>query len=307
MLDFRSNKCVAIGEAMIEMAVVGENQYCRDFAGDTYNTAWHMAQLLGDKSDVGFVTCVGEDALSDAFVEQIAQDGLNTATMQRIPDRTMGLYLIALNGVERSFHYWRNASAAKCLADDPEWLASAIDGAGLIHISGITLAILAPESRARLRAALEQARKDGARVSFDPNIRPKLWASTSEIKMTVADFLAVSDIVLPSFDDEHLIWGDKTPAGTVDRLAAAGVQEVIVKNGEADVTGQGFAVPTPAITNIRDTSGAGDAFNAGYLAARLQGAAPRHAVVCGQVISGEVIRHFGARIPKGQVPALVIG
>lgn len=289
---------------MIEMAVVGDNHYRRDFAGDTYNTAWHMAQVLGPSAHVGFVTGVGTDDLSDSFIARLGQDGLDPAAVRRVTDRTMGLYLISLDGVERSFHYWRSMSAAKCVADDPVWLASAIDSAGLIHVSGITLAILSVDARARLLAALTQARNDGALVSFDPNIRPKLWTSQTEICATVSQFLSVTDIALPSFDDEHAIWGDPTPAATVERLQAAGVSEIIVKNGAGETAGQGFSLKTPAITGICDTTGAGDAFNAGYLSARLQGLDPRAAVGWGQTLSGEVIRHFGARIPKINMPVL---
>ncbi|AXI48571.1 2-dehydro-3-deoxygluconokinase [Sulfitobacter sp. SK012] len=310
MLTFNSPKVVSIGEAMVEMAVVGDNQYRRDFAGDTYNTAWHIAQVLGDKSEVSFVTCVGTDTMSDRFLEQIKEDGLDTSAIRRVADRNMGLYLIELDGVERSFHYWRNASSAKLLADDQDWLDAVIKGAGLIHISGITLAILSPVARARLLNALTKARHNGARVSFDPNIRPKLWASTQEMHQTVSDFLKVTDIALPSFDDEQNLWGDGSPAMTISRIAAAGVTEIVIKNGEDPVSvlsaGQNFTIETPAIAGIRDTTGAGDAFNAGYLAARLRGQAPEDAVAWGQKSSGEVICHFGARIPKGHDPKLPI-
>lgn len=308
MLTFKSPKVVAIGEAMIEMAVVGDNQYCRNFAGDTFNTAWHIAQVLADAANVGFVTCVGSDTLSDRFVAQMEEDGLDASGVGRIADRNMGLYLIELDGVERSFHYWRSASAAKLLADSQQWLDTAIDGAGLIHISGITLAVLSPDSRLRLLNALTKARSNGARISFDPNIRPLLWASVDETRQTVSDFLKVTDIALPSFDDEQSLWGDASPSMTIRRMATAGVSEVVVKNGEGPVltlnTGREFSAQTPTITDIRDTSGAGDAFNAGYLAARLCGHAAEEAIAWGQKLSGEVIRHFGARIPKGRVPTL---
>ena len=61
---------------------------------------------------------------------------------------------------------------------------------------------------------------------------------------------------------------------------------------------------TPAVTGIVDTTGAGDGFNAGYLSARLLGQTPERAVRAGQRFSGEVIRHFGARLPKNAVPPL---
>ena len=112
-------KVVSIGEAMVELAPVGEGLFRRGFAGDTYNTAWHMAQLLGGRAEVGFATRVGQDSLSDSFVAGLQADGLSIAGVGRDAARTMGLYLIELDGVERRFHYWRGASAARGLADDP--------------------------------------------------------------------------------------------------------------------------------------------------------------------------------------------
>jgi len=307
-MKFKSGKVVAVGEAMIEMAPVGGGHYRRGFAGDTFNTAWHMAQVLGGKASVGFVTKVGQDKMSNAFVSELVQDGLDVSAIGLDPDRTMGIYLIELEGVERSFHYWRKDSAASMLADDQGWLESAINRANLIHLSGITVAILSPDARDRLLAALAQARSNGARVSFDPNIRAKLWSSLDDLLATIPRFLEVTDIALPSFDDEKAHWGDVSPDATIRRFTTAGVAEVVVKNGVGPVSaisdGHEFVVDTPTASGIRDTSGAGDAFNAGYLAARLLGKDPATAVVWGQKISREVIRHFGARIPKDEIPEI---
>lgn len=309
MLTFKPGKTVAIGEAMIEMAPVGNGHYRRGYAGDTFNTAWHMSQALGQRAQVGFVTRVGQDKVSDAFVAELAGDGLDVSTIGRDPDRSMGLYLIELDGVERSFHYWRKDSAARLLAEDPNWLEAALDGTSLIHLSGITVAILSANARMNLLKALKTARLKGARVSFDPNIRPNLWSSVDEVHTTIPRFLEATDIALPSFDDERAHWGDVSPDATIARFASTGVSEIVVKNGAGPMSalseGNKFVVETPAVSGIRDTSGAGDAFNAGYLAARLIGCDPAAAVVQGQKVSAEVIRHFGARIPKGFVPAIV--
>jgi 2-dehydro-3-deoxygluconokinase len=308
MLTFRNNKVVAIGEAMLEMAPVGDGLYARGYAGDTFNTVWHMAQLLGDRAQVGYVTRLGQDKLSDAFLQELAADGLDTTGISRDPDRTMGLYLIALDGVERSFHYWRSTSAARALADDRAILARSIADAGLIHLSGITLAILSPVARKTLLQVLADARADGAIISFDPNIRPRLWSSPDDARAAVAAMMSLTDIALPSFDDEAGLWGDTTPTATIARGAAAGVAEVIVKNGPGDVAyhaaDQIGIVPTPPVTDIRDTTGAGDAFNAGYLSARLLGLPPARAIAAGQGMSAEVLRHAGARAPKALVRAM---
>ena len=68
MIDFKNLNAVAVGEAMVEIAPVGGGQYRRGFAGDTFNTAWHLALALQGRAKVGFVTRVGRDRISDAFV-----------------------------------------------------------------------------------------------------------------------------------------------------------------------------------------------------------------------------------------------
>jgi 2-dehydro-3-deoxygluconokinase len=307
MLTFPNRTVVAIGEAMVELAPVDGGLYRKGFAGDTFNTAWHMAQVLGAAAKVGFVTRVGQDTLSNAFVAELAADGVNTVGISRDAARTMGLYLIELTGVERSFHYWRGMSAAKGLADDPKALNAALQGAGLIHLSGITLAILTPTARTVLFDALARARAGGALVSFDPNIRARLWADQAEIHETVGRMLRLTDIALPSFDDEAALWSDASPQATLARFAAAGVAEVVVKNGAGATVyqagGQG-ALATPAVDGIKDTTGAGDAFNAGYLAARLSGQSVPAAIGLGQKLSAEVICTFGARADKNRVRAM---
>lgn len=303
-------RLVAIGEAMIEMAPVGAGQFRMGYAGDTFNTLWHAAQLLGARGQAGFVTRIGTDRLSDRFAAEMAADGLDLAGVSRDPDRAMGLYLIELDGAERSFHYWRDSSAARHLADAPEALDRALAGAGLVHVSGITLAILTPEARATLFAALDTARRAGARVSFDPNIRPRLWASPEAARAAVTQMLARTDIALPSFDDEAALWRDATPADTITRLRDAGVGEVAVKDGPGPVRFQAGDVPgvceTPPVADLRDTTGAGDAFNAGYLAARLLETAPIQAIEAGQALSALVLATPGARAPRDAVRALAL-
>ena len=193
---------------MLELAPVGDGLYRRSYAGDTFNTVWHMAQLLGSASSAGFVTRVGEDRISDAFVAEMVADDLDVACVARDPERGMGLYLVELDGVERSFHYWRQCSAARRLTDDPAVLATALRGAGL-PLSGITLAILTAEAREALFDALTAARDAGVVVSFDPNVRPRLWSSRQELQETVGRMLTITDIVLPSFADEAEHWSDQ--------------------------------------------------------------------------------------------------
>ncbi|MFO1144950.1 MAG: sugar kinase [Amaricoccus sp.] len=308
MLSIATPRVVAVGEAMLKLAPVGDGLYRRGFAGDTFNTVWHMARLLGHRATAGLVTRVGVDSLSDAFVAEMTADGLDVSGVARDPARGMGLYLIELDGAERSFHYWREASAARHLADDRGALAGALRGAGLIHLSGITLAILPPAERKTLFELVGEARDAGTLVAFDPNVRPRLWRSPEETREAVGRMLGLTDIALPSFDDEAAVWGDASPDATVARLASRGVREIVVKNGAGTIRLSALdrddAIETPSVDLVRDTTGAGDAFNAGYLAARLLGCAPARAASVGQRLSAEVIRVPGARAPHGRIESV---
>jgi 2-dehydro-3-deoxygluconokinase len=299
---WRSRSVLGIGEAMVEFAPVGGDAYRRGFAGDTLNTCWHMAQILGTHARVGYYTKVGSDSFSDQLIAFIEASQMEAHRILRDPERTLGLYVINLTGAERSFTYWRDTSAARRLADDVACLVEATQGCGLIHVSGITLAVIGETGRKNLVDALRQARSAGAVVSFDPNVRMRLWHDVSELRVATQAMLEVVDIALPSFDDEMLVWGDSDPEATLTRLEQAGVTEIVVKNGASDiaysVAGQRGLSPTPEVTNIRDTTGAGDSFNAGYLAARLVGMDPLASCRLGQRVAGEVIGHFGALAPR---------
>ena len=110
------------------------------------------------------------------------------------------------------------------------------------------------------------------------------------------------DIALPAFDDEAVLWGDPSPETTVERMQAFGISEVAVKNGPASAlvaaSGERLHVPVPEAIEPTDMLAAGDAFNAGYLAARLQGEKPPEAALAAHRLAGEVIRHKGSILPR---------
>jgi 2-dehydro-3-deoxygluconokinase len=291
---------VSVGEAMVEFAPVEAGRYARAYAGDTLNTCWYLAKL-GQRTR--YLTRVGADSLSDAFVAFLGESGIEAGAVARDGERTMGLYLIELDGAERRFLYWRDNSAARRLADDPAALDSGLAGADLIHVSGITLAIIGAEGRRRLAEALARARAKGAKVSFDPNLRRPLWPDEASAREAQAAMYAVTDIALPSFDDEASLWGDRSPAATAARIAALGVAEIVVKNGAGAAWVDGAEVAA-ALVEARDTTGAGDSFNAGYLAARLGGRSPVEAARFAHDLAGEVVRWPGALAPAEAVAAL---
>ena len=267
---------------------------------DTLNTAWYARQLFGPQWDVSYLTAVGEDAISDRMVGFIADAGINTDQVQKIAGRTVGLYLIQLDKGERSFAYWRSDSAARRLADDAGRLAAAFASAGVIYFSGITLAILSPGSRTILFDAVADAREKGAMVVFDPNLRPRLWDSLDTMRQTIMQAAGVSDILLPSYEDEATYFEDFAPDDTARRYAGAGAAVVIVKNGADEAVclrdGQTSRFTPPSVADIVDTTAAGDSFNAGFLAEYLGSGNLQEAMAAGAELAARVIAERGALI-----------
>ncbi len=303
ILSERPLRCLSIGECMAELAPAGAPDTFRlGFAGDTFNTAWYLRALCPD-AWVGYFSRVGQDSLSGRMLDMMSGAGIDTSHVARSPERSVGLYLISLDAGERSFSYWREASAARLLADDPARLDRAMGGATLIYFSGITLAILGAKGRKTLLDALTRARSNGRTVAFDPNLRPRLWRDAAEMTDTVMAAAKVSDLVLPSFDDEASHFGDADPEATRARYGKAGAGTIVVKNGAGTVHfqhgGQTGTVSPPPVTEVVDTTAAGDSFNAGLIAALAAGDTIERAILNGAKIAGQVIGQRGALVPLG--------
>jgi 2-dehydro-3-deoxygluconokinase len=290
-----------IGECMVEFAPAAKDGlFQRGFAGDTFNTAWHFQRHAGRKWQTSFLTAIGDDTMSVAMQAFISEANINTAHIQVLPGKTCGLYTISLQGAERSFAYWRGQSAAKHLADDSVALKAAFDSASDIYFSGITLAILSSAARKTLISALLEAKSAGKSITFDPNIRMRLWADANEAKSAITAAAKASTRIMPSFDDEKMLFGDASPEATIKRYQKFGAGEIIVKDGANNTTisSAGFLAEVPA-TKVKkpvDTTGAGDAFNAGYLAGRLNGFSTVASAKYGHAIASDVIKGRGALV-----------
>jgi 2-dehydro-3-deoxygluconokinase len=169
-----------------------------------------------------------------------------------------------------------------------------------VYFSGITLSILEECARTVLLDAVAKARAAGALVAFDPNYRPRLWPDSKAAQASIAAALAVTDIALPTFPDEQMLFGDASPAATAKRLGGT-VKEVVVKNGEQPaLVAAGGTVETVEAIHVAapvDTTGAGDSFNGAYLAARLTGLAPVEAARRAHGVAAAVVQVRGALAP----------
>jgi 2-dehydro-3-deoxygluconokinase len=298
-LQMVGNGVASIGECMLELSGQTGPNWRMGFAGDTFNTLWALHALSAGRPAT-YVSAFGDDPFSQGQIDFFAENGIGIGSSPVIPGARPGLYAITLTGAERSFTYWRGDAAARQLASDPAALAKNLENQALVYFSGITLAILDETARKTLLAAVAKARAAGSLIAFDPNYRPRLWRNREDAQTAVAEALAVTDIALPTFPDEQMLFGDDTPQATAERLGQL-VKEVVVKNGEAPaLIGKGGAPREVAAIHVAapvDTTGAGDSFNGGYLAARLGGIDPADAVQRAHRVAAAVVQVRGALAP----------
>ncbi|MDI4656515.1 sugar kinase [Xanthobacter autotrophicus] len=300
------SKVVCVGEVMVELARGSDGRFGLAYGGDTFNTAVYLARA---GVDVAYATALGDDTFSSEILALGAAEGVDMSLVPRLRGRVPGLYLITTDEAgERSFNYWRDTAPARTLFEAEGWqqVAATLVGARAVYFSGITLSLYSNQGLGRFLAALEMAgsttQSQTLRV-FDGNFRPRNWAGDLNRARTVfAEALKRSSMALPTFEDEVILWGDASPAATIARMTTYGLTEVVVKNGAAGALvhadGRTVEVPVERAVAPLDTTGAGDSFNAGYLAARLQGASPEDAARAGHRLAAEVIMHRGAIIPR---------
>jgi 2-dehydro-3-deoxygluconokinase len=303
-------RIVAIGEGMLELSGDFGGAARLAYGGDTLNTAVYLARL---GCAPAYLTALGLDPWSQDMRLAWEREGIRTHLVLTSPTRLPGLYAIRTDAAgERSFHYWRAQSAARELFGLPGLDAALAEAAGcdLLYLSGITLSLYEGADRERLFDLAGRVRAGGGQVAFDPNYRPRGWASPEAAREAFSRMARLATLALPTFDDEAALHGDADPLATARRWGEAGVGEVVVKRGGegASVFVQGERHDVPAVRGVPvvDTTGAGDSFNGAYLAHRLRGARPAMAAGQANRLAAVVIGHPGAIVPREVMPAGVM-
>ena len=301
-----------IGECMIELSQKGA-EVNRGFGGDTLNTSVYIArQVDADALAVNYVTALGTDNFSQQMLDAWQSENVDISLTQRMENRLPGLYYIETDSTgERTFYYWRNEAAAKFWleSDSAAHICETLAHFDYLYLSGISLAILSPESREKLFSLLRECRANGGKVIFDNNYRPRLWASKEETQQVYQQMLTCTDIAFLTLDDEDALWGEKPVEEVIARTHAAGVSEVVVKRGADSclvaIAGEAV-IDVPAVKlpkeKVIDTTAAGDSFSAGYLAVRLTGGDAEAAAQRGHLTASTVIQYRGAIIPREAMP-----
>jgi 2-dehydro-3-deoxygluconokinase len=258
---------LAMGEGMVEFnqTVPGQSTYQQGFGGDTSN-AVVAATRAGARC--GYVSAVGDDAFGALLMDLWQVAGIDTAQCAIESGASTGIYFVTHGKSGHEFSYRRAGSAASTMQlNDAQ--REALQQTQWLHYSGISQAI-SENARAQCAAAVRIAKAAGAQISFDSNLRLKLW-SLEDARLHMIPAIAGCDLFLPSLDDVTLLSGLSDPQAILSWSHDLGAKRVVLKMGVEGVLLSDRAQQShiaPITVKAVDATGAGDCF-AGNLLARL--------------------------------------
>jgi len=271
MSDKKFDIC-ALGEAMIEFNQTDPNtpQYLQGFGGDTSN-AIIAAARAGART--AYLTRLGDDTFGHLLRDLWAKEHVNTEAVESDPALPTAIYFVTHHSQGHMFTYRRAGSAACHMSLD--WLQKQakpiIEQSAWLHLSGISLAI-SPQACEIAFTAMRMARTAGTKVSFDSNLRLKLWP-LERARTAIIQAISLCDLFLPSLEDMTTLTGLTDPEAIIEWSHAQGAKQVVLKLGAEGAllsdpqTGLHTRIPGRRVIAV-DATGAGDCF-CGNLVARL--------------------------------------
>lgn len=289
---------ITIGEAMAmfvatetgDLAAAG--QFIKRAAGAELNVATGLARL---GLTVSWVSRVGDDSFGRFILDTLRKEQIVNSGVTLDGRYATGFQLKskAENGTDPKVEYFRKGSAASHLSPE-DFNHAAFSQTRHLHLSGVAAA-LSDSSYALLDHAAKTLKAEGKTISFDPNLRPVLWRSETEMVEKLNHLAFQADWVLPGLKEGVMLTGQRTPEGIADFYLQRGVQAVIIKTG-ADgawfktANGEHGAVAPVKVENVVDTVGAGDGFAVGVISALLEGKPLIDAVRRGNAIGALAIQ-----------------
>jgi 2-dehydro-3-deoxygluconokinase len=286
---------VAIGEPLFELnQAPGETIFRPGFGGDTSNAAIAAAR---QGAAVAYITAVGADQFGDAFMELWRGEGIDVSGVKRSPVAHTGLYFVTHGAGGHVFSYMRAGSAASRITPDDVPL-DLIAQAKILHASGISQAISSSAADAVFHA-MRAARAAGVSVSYDTNLRLRLWP-LDRARAVIHAAAELSDILRPSIDDARQLTGLDDADAIVDFYLGIGPKVVAMTLG-----GEGALIATkdrreriaPRRAKLVDATGAGDMFTGAFLAEYLRTGDPFAAGRYANVAAALSTEGFGAVAP----------
>ncbi|ALM51092.1 sugar kinase [Halomonas huangheensis] len=300
----KAPEILSFGEAMAMFvaSTTGDladiEHFSRGIAGADTNVAIGLSRL---GFHVGWLSRVGNDSAGRYLRHKLEAEGLDCRYLTTDPEHPTGLLFKerAEGGADPYVEYMRKNSAASQLSS---FDASNVDFSALrhLHATGIPPAVSA-SCRELSRQLIQQARKQGASVSFDPNLRPTLWASENEMRTTLNAMAAHANWVLPGLSEGHLLTGYDQPQDIAGFYLDQGAEAVVIKLGPEGSfyrgiltgTDESFIVEGIPVAEVVDTVGAGDGFAVGFVSAMLDGLGPREALMRANLVGAEQVQVIG--------------
>lgn len=285
-------RIVVMGEPMVEFSSIGKEKYGMSYSGDSVNVAV-SAGRLGIAASV--ISAVGDDYFGRAMIRHLGEEGVGTDGLRIEKGGYTGAYFITLLGQgNHEFTYFRNHSSASRFTIREKELRL-LEKGSVFHVSGIAQAIGANARRSVLLAA-RRAHSSGVKVSYDVNFRPRLWSRRNALK-GMEELARYVDVLFISTEDWSLLKGSVLPAERIaHELKSEGYENIIVKAGpegsyglDGNRTFRQRSFPVKAV----DATGAGDAYDAGFLCATLIGKDFATAMMYGSMNAGLKCRRKG--------------
>jgi len=286
---------VSIGEstALFTLPHIGRMRDARtldvSIAGAESNVSIGFSRLGRSSSWIGRV---GNDEFGEMIVKTLRSEGVDVSGVRRDDSLQTALMLKErrADNVVQVTYYRRGYAGSALVAGDID--TDAVESARILHVTGITLA-LSENARAAVAHAIEVARSAGVLVSLDFNFRSRLW-SREEATEVIGPLARKADIIFAG-DDELFVLGDRG-LDDAKMLADGGLREVVVKQGSRGATSfseEGMLVEPAVAVRAVDPVGAGDAFVAGYLVAKLDGLNPAGRLRTGCATGAFAASNFG--------------
>ncbi len=242
-----------------------------DIGGAEANLSVALARL---GHSVRFISRVGADPFGERIKNILAGEGVDVSDVAVDQVAQTGVFFREWlpDGARRVYYYRAGSAASRMQPNDLK--IEQFAGARFVHLTGITPA-LSESCSATILRAVELAREAGARVSFDPNYRAKLW-SPEAARAALSPVLAQCDVLLMGHEDAQAVLGHfDDEQQLLEHAASLGPSIVVLKRAErgalALVAGQRYEAPAVAVEHVIDPVGAGDGFDAGFLAGLLRG------------------------------------
>jgi 2-dehydro-3-deoxygluconokinase len=294
-------RILIVGEPLVELLEEPAGTIRRGFGGDALNLAVYLARE-SPRLHVILASAVGDDRDSDELLTLCRDEGVDDSQIRRVAGASIGRYRVTVDpSGERAFEYQRSDSPFRGALDGEDALPDPVS-VDVICFSGITVAVLHDAGRRTLFDCAEAVRGAGGMVVYDPNHRPALWADDADARAWTTRIARIADVLLASTEDGRRLTDATTALGIAQTFRTMGAREVVVTDGARPcvVASEGGVEVSDAIPYLEviDTTAAGDAFDAGYIAARLRDETPSRSAAAGHALAATVVGHRGALAPK---------